>query len=379
MFVVTLGCCISDPISLWTKKTGINQSLEIANRYRICATWPSYMAAKQGSLATLPVGTKEHAVKYTNPVWDGYFADPFVLKRGNQYFAYGTAEQQANGRWFPVLRSTDLVHWTPLGGVLEPLADSVKYSSYWAPEVVENDGHFFLYYSAGGPSGEHQQLRVAIADKPEGPFLDEGKVLIPDEPFSIDGHPFQDPKTGRWYLFFAKDYFDGRVGTGIAMIELGADMKSVIGYPRAVVRPHFDWQIAERQKFCYNRTWEEWHRCEGPSVIYHYGRYYCLYTGGRPNSPTYGVGFAVADSIFGPWADKADTEGPSVLAAVPGKVLGPGHSSVTVLPNGFSQVAVYHAWNATYTACKLCVDPLTWKGINPHCQPTYEECVLDCE
>ena len=40
------------------------------------------------------------------------------------------------------------------------------------------------------------RIRVAIADKPEGPFADSGAVLMPDLGFSIDAAPFKDPKTG---------------------------------------------------------------------------------------------------------------------------------------------------------------------------------------
>lgn len=32
------------------------------------------------------------ALEYTNPVWPGYFADPFILRSGGTYFAYGTGE-----------------------------------------------------------------------------------------------------------------------------------------------------------------------------------------------------------------------------------------------------------------------------------------------
>ena len=35
------------------------------------------------------------AATYTNPVWPGYFADPFVLRVGKEYFAYGTGEPGA--------------------------------------------------------------------------------------------------------------------------------------------------------------------------------------------------------------------------------------------------------------------------------------------
>ena len=60
-------------------------------------------------------------ITYLNPVWNGYLADPFILTHNGEYWAYGTSDRQGNGRWFPVLHSTDLAHWEYLGGALEPV------------------------------------------------------------------------------------------------------------------------------------------------------------------------------------------------------------------------------------------------------------------
>ncbi len=53
---------------------------------------------------------------YSNPVWHGYFADPFVLRHNGIYYAYGTGHGPEPGGWqFPVLRSPDLAHWEYAG------------------------------------------------------------------------------------------------------------------------------------------------------------------------------------------------------------------------------------------------------------------------
>ena len=308
------------------------------------------------------------ALRYQNPVWPAYFADPFVLAWEGAYYAYGTTEAivQANGRVFPVLRSADLARWEALGGALEPLKDPAR-TAYWAPEVVARDGKLYMFYSACGGDGgdEHHRLRVAIADHPAGPFVDTGHMLLPDEGFTIDPHPFQDPKDGRWYLFFAKDYFDGRVGTGTAVVPLGDDMVSTVGEPRPVVRATADWQIYERDRTIYGRTWDAWHTVEGPFVRHHEGRYYCFYSGGPWNSERYGVGFGVADDVLGPYVDAYDQAGPAVLGGLPGQVLGPGHNSVVRGPDGVTDFIVYHAWDPGHTARRMCIDPLAWTPDGP--------------
>src|ERR1700734_2626687 len=103
-------------------------------------------------------------ITYRNPVWPHYFADPFVLRTNEGYFAYGTGPADAGEKQFPVLKSNDLVHWESLGHALQPLRDQ-KAFAYWAPEVAEHAGRFYMFYSATtSSSDEHHRLRVAVSE-----------------------------------------------------------------------------------------------------------------------------------------------------------------------------------------------------------------------
>ncbi len=309
---------------------------------------------------------------YQNPVWPGYLADPFILKWQGEYYAYGTGSSsgdipQSDGRMFSVLHSKDLAHWEDLGGALEALCDPVC-SAYWAPEVAERDGTFYMYYSAAsGSDDEHHRLRVAVAGHPAGPFVDTGRILLPDEGFTIDAHPFRDPRNGQWYLFFARDFFDGRVGTGTAVVPLEDDMITPADVPRTVLRASADWHIFERNRHIYGREWEAWHTVEGPFVVVHDGLYYCFYSGGAWHSHAYGVGYGVADNVLGPYHDEWGHTGPSVLRGIEGKVLGPGHNSVVLGPDDRTEFVVYHAWDVEKTARRMCIDPLLWTPDGPRC------------
>ena len=103
----------------------------------------------------------------------------------------------------------------------------------------------------------------------------------------------------------------------------------------------------------------DWHTVEGPFVHKHAGRYYCFYSGGSWQEPTYGVACAVADHPLGPWRDLASEP---LLKTVPGHVIGPGHNSVVTGPGG-DDVMVYHAWDPERTARRMCIDPIEW---GPH-------------
>jgi len=298
---------------------------------------------------------------YTNPVHDDYFADPFVLRHGDRYYAYGTVPEP--GRTLAALRSPDLVRWEPLGDVLTPLDPAVE--AYWAPEVAHRDGRFHMYYSGGRSEGEEHQLRVATAERPEGPFADSGVVLDEDDPFTIDAHPFRDDD-GTWYLFYCRDFLDGDLpGTGIVVDELPEPTR--LGRSRAtVVRPFAAWNLFAAQRHWYGRTWD-WYTIEGPFVVKRGARYYCFFSGGAWREPNYGVAYATAEHPLGPWrVDEAAADGPTILRTRPGEVVGPGHASIVRTQAGEDWI-VYHAWDPDASRRLMRIDRLEWTEDGPRC------------
>ena len=77
----------------------------------------------------------------------------------------------SDGRVFTALRSRNLVEWETLGGALVPPSPNRRVQ-YWAPEVTEQGGTFYLYYAMGGIEPEKFELRVATSRQPEGPYVD---------------------------------------------------------------------------------------------------------------------------------------------------------------------------------------------------------------
>ena len=295
---------------------------------------------------------------YCNPVFEGYFADPYVLRVGEGYVAYGTGSA-VEGRVFEVLTSPDLVTWTSAGGALLPLSPE-QGTDYWAPEVVEADGRFWMYYSVGHGHAGHS-LRVASADTALGPFTDLGVDLTPDERFAIDPHPFCD-FDGSWYLYYARDVLEGeRVGTSLAVAPMPT-MDALGGPGQQVLVPTADWQIFERQRLMYGQVYD-WHTLEGPTVREHDGSYYCVYSGGSFLGEGYGVAWARADHPLGPWVEPEDGSN-RLLATVPGHVRGPGHNSVVTTPAG-TDVMVYHAWDEAGENRQMCIDVLEWTPEGP--------------
>ena len=326
---------------------------------------------------------------YTNPLYPGYMADPFVWRHKGEYYAVGTGSAEAHGevedvetataamlgrfRIFPLLHSDDFVNWHYVCGALVP-PDPELGDTFWAPEVAFHDGSFYLYYSVGREDKGHQ-LRVARASHPLGPY-DDCKVTLVNPrvfPFTIDAHAFQDDD-GQWYLFYARDFLsvdgDARAGTAL-VVDRMTDMTTLAGDPVTVARASRDWQRFMANRTMYGEVWD-WHTLEGPSVVKHEGRYYCFYSGGRWETDHYGVDFCVADHPLGPWEDSSSDAGPRVLRTVPDQVLGPGHNSVVTGPDNRTQYMVYHAWDPLRTARRMCADRLVWTPNGPRCEgPTW--------
>lgn len=315
------------------------------------------------------------------PVYPNYFADPFVWRYEGIWYAVGTGALEAHseaGRAtealtvagtpgvFVLLRSSDFAQWTPIGSALELLPPEYG-NAYWAPEVAFAAGRFWMYYSVGREDKAHH-IRVAVSDRPEGPYRDTGsRITNPFEcPFAIDGSPFQDDD-GQWYLFYARDFVDTanglRAGTGVVADRL-VDMTKLAGEERTVVRARHDWQRFLQDRIMYGARYD-WHTIEGPCVVRREGRYWCLFSAGRWEDETYGVDWAVADSIHGPWLYEGTSDGARLLRTVPGEVLGPGHNCVAVGPDGHTDYIVYHAWDRAMTARRMFVDPLRWTADGP--------------
>ena len=124
-----------------------------------------------------------------NPL-DVAFGDPFVLHAADgKFYMYGTSDD-ING--FRVYVSDDLVTWQKGDVIYDGNASTWGTDCFWAPEVYERDGRYYLFFSANwrhNPNGDSETFRigVAIADSPTGPFSD-----LYDRPVFDPGYPVID-------------------------------------------------------------------------------------------------------------------------------------------------------------------------------------------
>ncbi len=274
----------------------------------------------------------ESAKTYTNPVGETpiQMGDPFVLQHGGRYYLFGT--NTANDG-FKCWESTDLVHWEEKGWAYRESDDSWAKSHYWAPEVKECRGKFYMTYSAMPKKAETLRLLIALAvsDKPEGPYKDLHAPWFDFGYSAIDGHIFVDDD-GKPYLYFSRNGVQDGYSFGVMYgVALADDLSKPIGEPVKLMEADQPW---EKVRYAENRC------NEGAFVLKHRGRYYMSYSANHTGFPHYGIGYAMADKPLGPWVKAKDN--PIAATNLDIGVSGPGHSCITSSPDRTEMFIVYH-------------------------------------
>ncbi|MFK9090118.1 family 43 glycosylhydrolase [Bacillus salipaludis] len=263
---------------------------------------------------------------YTNSVMPG-IADPYVLYHEGVYYLYGTHTndwpKMQNG--IKVYTSTDLVNWKAHDEWALHKDNSWGENRFWAPEVIEKNGKFYMYYAV------EERLAVATSDSPLGPFVQEKMEPIHPNTPEIDAHIFTDDD-GKQYMYFVR--FEG--GNVIYVAELNDDMKSIKeDTVKFVMRASQDWEKSTKQpSYPVN---------EGAFVIKHKDTYYLTYSANHFESPDYGVGYATAPTPMGPWTKYEYNPIMKSNIVVPGA----GHHSLIHSPDGSELFMVYHTHNST--------------------------------
>ncbi|MFI5961014.1 family 43 glycosylhydrolase [Streptomyces asoensis] len=245
-----------------------------------------------------------------SPVLPGLNADPNIVRFGDTFYMYPTTDgfDGWSGTQFKAYSSTDLVHWTDHGVILD-LGPDVSWadSRAWAPTIAEKNGKYYFYYCADANIG------VAVSDSPTGPFKDAlDKPLLKAGQYSgqmIDPAVFTDDD-GRSYLYW---------GNGHAyVVPLGDDMVS------------FDAsQVTDITPSGYN---------EGSFVVKRRGTYYFMWSENDTRDENYRVAYATGPSPTGPWTKRGVVLEKDLSLGIKG----PGHHSVVQVPGTDDWYIAYH-------------------------------------
>ena len=342
---------------------------------------------------------KHLAPNVNNPVIAGLYADPEILfsQKTGKYYLYPTNDgiEGWQGHDFNVFSSKDMKSWNKEGCIIDLATEQVAWAKEyaWAPCAIEvpylkgricNTPEMLAKLSAervkaerkGKPSRKisyktfyyftaGKRIGVAVSDDPAGPFIEPlGRPLLDKVPQGqggqvIDPDVFQDPKTGKYYLYWGNSF--------LAVSELADDMVSV--KDTKVIIPR-----TKKRDYNYN---------EGTYVFYRDGKYYFSWSENDTRSAYYRVRYLISDSPteFVRDGKPAVTEKTIVISQDPSRqIFGTGHHAVICKPGTDEWYIVYHrfarpegikkGWSAGYNR-EVCVDKLefnedgTIKSVKP--------------
>ena len=307
-------------------------------------------AAPATQPAPAPETRRAAGPRFTNPVYDENFPDPFVLAVKGSYYAYGTNSERGN---VPVLRSRNLVRWTPGRDALPKLGPWAVEGRTWAPEVLRAPNRtYVLYYTAQSLELSAQCIGRAVATAPTGPFVDRlPRPLVCQKPEggSIDASPFRDDD-GTLYLLWKNDGNCCGLDTFIYSQRLSKDGLRLIGRRTRLVKQDARWEGA---------------LVEAPTLWKHARRYYLFFSANAFDSDAYAVGYATCRGPLGPCRDSPENP---ILTSECGAA-GPGHQTLVKDDDGDTWI-VYHAWppdavGSVFPGRLVWIDRIVWSGGEP--------------
>ena len=155
--------------------------------------------------------------------------DPFILVYDNKYFLYGSGRRNgSNLRGFDVVTSTDLENWSEPKTIFEQNENFWADRDYWAPEVHEYKGKFYLFASFKSED-RCRGTQILVCDTPDGTFKPITEFPVTPENWEcLDGTLFIED--GKPYIVFCHEWTQIQNGTICAM-QLSEDLKEAVGEP----------------------------------------------------------------------------------------------------------------------------------------------------
>ncbi|MFE5321007.1 glycoside hydrolase family 43 protein [Paenibacillus sp. NPDC056579] len=170
---------------------------------------------------------------------DIHIRDPFIVpvEIERKYYLYGTPGATAwSGRpdGFDVYISDDLTQWDGPYPAFRPDTGFWADRHYWAPEVHEWRGRYYMFASFKSES-QCRATQILVSDRPAGPFEPHGAgPVTPPEWECLDGTLYID-RAGDPWIVFCREWLQVKDGEICAM-RLSPDLKEAASEPFTLFR-----------------------------------------------------------------------------------------------------------------------------------------------
>ncbi|MDZ5077203.1 glycoside hydrolase family 43 protein [Nesterenkonia sp. HG001] len=240
-------------------------------------------------------------------IQDIQIRDPYVLPdpaRGRHLLFGSTDADIWKGRatGFDVYTSADLHDWEGPEPAFRAPEGFWSQTEYWAPEVHEHRGRWFMFATFGPSSGpgaaiSRRGTAILVADRPEGPYVphSDGPVTPPDWE-CLDGTLHVD-QAGRPWMVFCHEWVQVGDGT-ICAVPLTEDLRAADGEPVLL----FAASEAPWSEPVHSRRHGSGHVTDGPFLHSTAdGALLMLWASFRGGRYAQGVAVSESGTVRGPW------------------------------------------------------------------------------
>jgi GH43 family beta-xylosidase len=265
---------------------------------------------------------------FTNPL-GGDSPDPFVAYwEGYYYFVYALGDDSVGIRKAEKLQDVFRAQGKNVYTSIHPYYQV----SHWAPELHRFNGKWYIYTCAlkhGAPNEDRRVIVLEGGEKPDDPFVFKAH-LDTGEFFSLDASTFIAPN-GKMYLIWSGGTVSGQQGPCqlyMAEMENPYTMKNP-GERRLVSALQYPWEGPTN---------------EGPAILVKNGKLNVVFSANVFSTTAYCMGLLTCTNADDPDYNKWVWEKkPVPILSQADGILGPGHNSFTVSPDGKEDWIVFHA------------------------------------
>jgi len=233
--------------------------------------------------------------------------DPVMAQQDDMYYLFGT------GAGVTVYSSSDMKNWERLDPVFETTPDWIHETipnfrrSMWAPDIIEYNGTWYLYYSVSAFGRNISAIGVATnttldPNASDFEWIDHGKVIrsVPGRDMwnAIDPNIIVDDEGIPWMTF-------GSFWMGMKLVRLADNMIEIYRDPQewhTTSARHRYWKLDERDAGNAMNS-----RVEAPFIFKKNGYYYNFVSWDwccRGEDATYKVIAGRSKDVRGPYLDK---------------------------------------------------------------------------
>lgn len=260
-------------------------------------------------------------------------ADPCLYQAPNKEYYFVATAPEYDRIELRTAKTLKGIGSAPVHIVWKKHATGSMGSHIWAPEILQIDGVWYIYFAAGDAEDVWRIRMYVIANKSadptQGTWEELGQVKTARDSFSLDATSFVN-KGQRYYIWAQRDA-EETANSALYLAKLITPTQ--IGTVETKIStPTFDWEV---QGYRVN---------EGPAVIIRNGKVFVSYSASATDH-RYAMGLLWANENADLLDPKSWHKSPKPVFWTNEKLhrYGPGHNSFVVAEDGKTDVLVYHA------------------------------------